>query len=243
ILAHAKETKESYFVPQSEAEYEQEIIQAEEAPEIVVKEVPIVEEVVEEPVVEEDIIPVETDVEEEGEGVHVHTTLDLTELTEEVRRLRKIVESFLEDDFEEPEPRQRIVEGQERIVLNSAEVYGDVKKMKRVLKKDEAEEREAFIEEQKKALSAEADTKDQDDAKDEARKRKRKKVVRFVVKWVVTILVLLFILLFFYAIFSEAFKDTVDLGSIDDAINSIPLFGKGLLERMKDLTSLLFPGV
>lgn len=244
ILANAEETKESYFVPEGRAEYEQEIIQAQEEPEIVTEEIVVEEEIIEEPVVEEDIIPVETDVEEERVE-RIHSTVDLTELTGEVRRLRKVVETLLEDDFEQPEPRKPVVEGQERIVLNSAEVYGDVKKIKRVLKKDEADEREAFIEEQKENSSIGTGVEHRDGDKDKSKKKKKngKKIGRFLLKWLIILLVVLFIVLFFYAIASEALEDTVNLDSIDNAINKIPVFGKGLLDRMKDLTSALFPGV
>jgi hypothetical protein len=243
ILANAEETKESYFVPEGRAEYEQEIIQAHEEPEIVTEEIIVEEEIIEEPVVEEDIIPVETDVEEERDDLHVHTTVDLTELTSEVRRLREVVETLLEDDFEEPEPRKPIVEGQERIVLNSAEVYGDVKKMKRMLKKDEAEEREAFIEEQKESSSIGTGVEHRDGERNKKKKKNGKKIALFLLKWLIIVLVVLFILLFFYAIFSEALEDTINLDSVDNAINKIPIFGKGLLDRMKDFTSLVLPGV
>lgn len=143
----------------------------------IVVETPVVEEVVEEvvepeeviveePVVEEEIEPVVEKIEEviKPQVQYVQNPSNLDALVEEIRKLREAIEQSsvkkeeqvvteeaheIEEVVETVEEIEETDEDKEAIVLNTAEFYGDKKQYKKLHKNDEAEEREAFIEQRK----------------------------------------------------------------------------------------------
>lgn len=207
ILANAKETKETYFVPESQSVYDKEVeevaehldeikepepvydeIIEEEQIEIPVPETVVEEEQVEEVVEEEQVEePVEEEKVEEKEPKPVvekpqvqvvQSTFDMSELVNEIKKLRETFEVALLSqkvlNAEKEEERSNAIQVSnpksdipevKPVVINSAEFYGDSKSLKKVIKNDEASEREKFIEE-KKAESSIGTGKSDDDEDD-----------------------------------------------------------------------------
>ena len=189
ILANAKETKEAYFIPESSQVYDKEVEEVskhvEEVKPVVQEVVTIVEEkpeevseeVIEEaPQVVEEVSEVETEVIEEvskeeveeipvqevkGPVQYVQTKIDLSELVQEIRLLRKSIEAIIPEP-EEIEEEMKVPQ-EETVIINTAEFYGKPKSLKKIIKKDEADEREKFVEEKKQASSIGTDKKDDDD--------------------------------------------------------------------------------
>lgn len=178
ILANAKETKETYFVPESQEVYEMEPDQVAEQPEAEDTPTPKPEPVSETPSEE---APPKDDVEEEdapepvqetpvakqsGQYLQAHEVdhqvfTNLSELVAELRRLRELVEEIVHPaeamegeaspvDFDESKPATGVPGRKEPVVLNSAEFYGNVKTLKKIIRNDEADDRETFIEAFKK---------------------------------------------------------------------------------------------
>lgn len=274
ILANAKETKESYFIPDSPQVYEQEVEQvqkhaevAEPKPAVVLipeekeEEKPVeevVEEVIEEqPEVVEEIEPVIEKVEEEvvEEIVsepkrpvqYVQSSVDLSALVNEIRLLREAIqEAVKEPEVEEVEEKQ-LSEKNEPVVINTAEFYGKPKSLKKIIKKDEVDEREKFVEE-KKASSSIGTDKDTDVEKAPAELRFFKKVGvglgKFLLKFLKVLLkitlilagiaVLLFVL---YGILAH-FTDLAFLAGVDAWLDS--LFGLGLLTKFTNFLGTIF---
>jgi len=182
ILANAKETKEAYFVPESQEVYNQEIEQvSKQAPVapvtekvLEVEEEVLVEEVKEEAVVEEEIKPVIEEVKEEVKYVerfetkYVQQNIDISELVLEIKRLREVVENIQinqnsQPEFIEEQATDELKGEVEPVILNSAEFYGKPKSLKQIIKKDEADEREKFIEDRKAQSSIGTNEQDKDD--------------------------------------------------------------------------------
>jgi len=172
ILANAKETKETYFVPESQSVYDKEVEEVAEG----LDEIQIPEPIVEVPVEEEPVvIPVsEPEVEAQVEETQVHkvaekpqvqvvqSAIDMSELVNEIKKLRETFEVALLSqkvlNAEKEEERfnaiqvnntQSNIPEVQPIIINSAEFYGNSKSLKKVIKNDEAAEREKFIEEKK----------------------------------------------------------------------------------------------
>ncbi|MCF7932404.1 MAG: hypothetical protein K9K93_04470 [Acholeplasmataceae bacterium] len=274
ILANAKETRETYFVPESDIDYykdanedvvetedltepqpEPEVVVAavvtEDLHEEVVEEIPAEEDVQTEPVVEDDIEVVESDVEEDVEEpattpVFQTANMDISELLEEVKLLREAVETLIyvaEEDFEEDEEvsvDEETAVDHQPLILNSAEVYGKTKFVKKIVKKDEADEREAFIEGHKSTSGIGTGV----EARQTTTPRELQMVSKFFAKlgrvlkkspkYIIYTLIVLFIVLMFYALFSKALEPTGMLDSVDNALN-FNFFGKGFLDYFKDL--------
>ncbi|BCR35663.1 hypothetical protein [Mariniplasma anaerobium] len=127
--------------------------------------------IVEDVIVEEEIKPVEEKIEEviKPQVQYVQGPSNLDALVDEIRKLREVIEQtsvkekveVKEEAIEiKEEPETHVVEtelddtDQEAIVLNSAEFYGDKKDYKKLHKKDEADEREAFIEQRKEEVAS-----------------------------------------------------------------------------------------
>jgi hypothetical protein len=270
ILANAKETRETYFVPESDVDYyrdaaEEEVVQTEDlrepeeadttvvvAPvvESPVEELPAEEDVLTEEIVEDEVEEIETPVEEDIPAERpavVAANVDMSELLEEVRLLREAVESliFIGEEVEEDE-----VEGDETpaesapIILNSAEVYGRSKSVKKIVKRNEADEREAFIESHKSTsgIGTGADARqNQTPAELRALGKFFAKIGRGLKKspkYIIYTLIILLILLMFYALFSKALEPTGALDAVDNALN-FNFFGKGFLDIFKDLLGSL----
>jgi hypothetical protein len=192
ILANASETKESYFVPATPDVYEKEVHEVSEEPqeEIIPTPIPIPvpqpvitpkveepQEVVEQAVVEEPIEEIKTVIEEKHIPVQTQyvqqAPIDLSELVAEIKKLREVVEHITQipEEHEESKPVEikddikvdnRPKTEVDAVILNSAEFYGEIKSLKKLVKSEEIDERERFIE-QRKAEMAESGIIDKDE--------------------------------------------------------------------------------
>jgi hypothetical protein len=275
ILANAKETKEAYFIPESPQVYEKEVeevskhveeevkvvpqvVQVVEEPVEEVKEEPVSEDIVEEnPVVVEEVSEVEEKVEEEIQEVapvqevkgpvqYVQSQVDLSALVNEIRLLRQSIEALAK----EPEPVYEEVkekEVTEPVIINTAEFYGNPKSLKKIIKKDEADEREKFVEDKKQASSIGTDKSD-DEEKAPAELRFFKKVgvglgkfllkfLKVLLKVALIILGISLLLFLLYGILAY-FTDIAFLAGVDQFLDN--LFGLGLLTRYTNLLGSIF---
>jgi len=301
ILANAKETKETYFVPASPAAYEKEIeevvaVVEEEIPAVQpvvkpiiqevkeeVKEKPVVEEVkevvkeevkehavIEEPITEIPTKIIEKPVREEirevqsVREVQFVQHVNITELIEEIKHLKEAVEKLTQEKANEPKVVEEPIVDQplrqeksasgvviekgkaDAIVINSAEFIGNPKDLKKVVKNDEAIERERFIE-QKKA---------EEKAKIEAEGKPEKlpgelrffgkmfkylgigilKVLKVLLKIVLVVAVIGLILFVIYGTVTH-FVNLDFLNSFNNRLNEIKIGQKGLLEFFHGLLS------
>lgn len=265
ILANAKETKETYFIPESSLVYEKEVEEVskhvEEAPKPVQEVVTVVEEtqeatseeVVEEtPEVLEEVAEVEEKVEEEkveeapthevkGPVQYVQSKVDLSALVEEIRLLRQSIQSIIPKP-EVIEDRMEENESKEPVIINTAEFYGKPKSLKKIIKRDEADEREKFVEEKKAASSIGTDKKDDEDlAPAELRFIKKAgkglgkflfKLLKVLLKVVLVIFGIALLLFLLYGILAY-FTDIAFLAGVDQFLDN--LFGLGLLTRYLNL--------
>lgn len=274
ILANAKETKEAYFVPESPQVYEQEVEEVQknvEQPKVVVapvvveekveeeKKDVVVEEVVEPtPQVTEEIEPIVEKVEEEpvqpvkqqpvqqpftGPVQYVQSTVDLSELVNEIKLLRQTIaeatkqpdvvdESFVEKEHQQP------------VMINTAEFYGKPKSLKKIIKADEVQEREKFVEEKKAASSIGTD-KDAEVEKAPAEIRFFKKVgvglgkflwklLKFLLKFALIIFAIALVIFLLYGVLAY-YTDIAFLAGVDNFLNSIQIGGQGLLARYEGI--------
>lgn len=279
ILANAKETKETYFVPESPQVYEQEVEEVQknvEQPKVVVAPVVVIEKIEEEkkdavveevveptPVVTEEIEPIVEKVEEEpiqpvqqqsvqqqsvqqpytGPIQYVQSTVDLTELVNEIKLLRQtIAEATKQPDAIEEEFVEK--EHQQPIIINTAEFYGKPKSLKKIIKEDEVQEREKFVEEKKAASSIGTD-KDAEVEKAPAEIRFVKKVgvglgkflwklLKFLLKFALIILAIALIIFLLYGVLAY-YTDIAFLAGVDNFLNSIQIGGQGLLARYEGI--------
>lgn len=302
ILANAKETKETYFVPSSPAAYEKEIEEVEavveeetpivepvvvetkeEVKETITEEIKeevvekVVEEVKEEAVIEEPIKEVPTPVIEKPVRHEVREVqsvsevqfvqhVNITELIEEIKHLKEAVERLTHKKAQEPKVVEEIVKEEQlpveksasgvvieqgkadAIVINSAEFIGNPKDLKKVVRNDEAIERERFIE-QKKA---------EEKAKIEAEGKPEKlpgelrffgkmfkyigigllKVLKVLLKIVLVVAIIGLILFVIYGTVTY-FVQLDFLNSFNNTLNNIKIGQKGLLEFFHDLIESL----
>ena len=171
ILANAKETKETYFVPESQEVYDMEPDQVAEQPEVEKapeakpesdSEIPSDEAPDDEDTTEEEgYEPVKQERVSDQPVKYVQAQTDLSELVAEIRRLRELVETIVHPtkveegeatsiDLDETRSATNVQGRKEPVVLNSAEFYGDAKALKKIIRNDEADDRETFIEAFKK---------------------------------------------------------------------------------------------
>lgn len=274
ILANAKETKEAYFVPESPQVYEQEVEEVQknvEQPKVVVapvvveekveeeKKDVVVEEVVEPtPQVTEEIEPIVEKVEEQpvqpvkqqpvqqpytGPVQYVQSTVDLSELVNEIKLLRQtIAEATKQPDVvDEPFVEK---EHQQPVMINTAEFYGKPKSLKKIIKADEVQEREKFVEEKKAASSIGTD-KDAEVEKAPAEIRFFKKVgvglgkflwklLKFLLKFALIIFAIALVIFLLYGVLAY-YTDIAFLAGVDNFLNSIQIGGQGLLARYEGL--------
>lgn len=274
ILANAKETKEAYFVPESPQVYEQEVEEVQknvEQPKVVVapvvveekveeeKKDVVVEEVVEPtPQVTEEIEPIVEKVEEEpiqpikqqpvqqpytGPVQYVQSTVDLSELVNEIKLLRQtIAEATKQPDVvDEPFVEK---EHQQPVMINTAEFYGKPKSLKKIIKADEVQEREKFVEEKKAASSIGTD-KDAEVEKAPAEIRFFKKVgvglgkflwklLKFLLKFALIIFAIALVIFLLYGVLAY-YTDIAFLAGVDNFLNSIQIGGQGLLARYEGI--------
>jgi hypothetical protein len=266
ILANASETKEAYFVPDSPKVYEKEVEEVskhvEEAPKP--KDEPTVvqldeeedkgeapaETVVEEAVVEEPIEEVQTTVEEvykpqprESQVQYASAPFDLSELVNEIKMLRKAVEKAVTDNQiqmdNSKDETPKAGSASEPLVLNTAEFYGNPKQLKKLVKEDEAEHREKFIEERKAQSSIGTNKDDDDDDLPPKEAIILKKVGLFLFKFILIALAIVVILLVLYSTISY-FWAAPFLDGFDDTINGLfQISGKGMVQHIHDLLIML----
>jgi hypothetical protein len=272
ILANAKETKETYFIPDSPKVYEKEVeevaqhveeepkvqpavvaVVEEEQPEEKVEEPVVAEEVVEEePAIVEEIEEVEEKVEEvveeaEEEVVqeekkpvkYVQSSVDLSDLVAEIRLLRKAIEN--QNIIPISESLENEVSEDEDLIINTAEFHGKPKTLKKIIKHDEVDEREKFIEDKKQASSIGTDKEDVEKAPAEIRALKKVgkglgkfflKLLKFLLKFTLIIVGIALILFLLYGLLAH-FTDLAFLAGVDAFLDN--LFGLGLLTRYLNL--------
>jgi len=272
ILANAKETKETYFIPDSPKVYEKEVeevaqhveeepkvqpavvaVVEEEQPEEKVEEPVVAEEVVEEqPAIVEEIEEVEEKVEEvveeaEEEVVqeekkpvkYVQSSVDLSDLVAEIRLLRKAIEN--QNIIPISESLENEVSEEEDFIINTAEFHGKPKTLKKIIKHDEVDEREKFIEDKKQASSIGTDKEDVEKAPAEIRALKKVgkglgkfflKLLKFLLKFTLIVVGIALILFLLYGLLAH-FTDLAFLAGVDAFLDN--LFGLGLLTRYLNL--------
>ncbi|AUD62585.1 hypothetical protein BK010_02905 [Tenericutes bacterium MO-XQ] len=223
--------------------------------------------VVEEPIIEQDIEKVETkiEVEEKQEVKYVAQSLNLDELVKEIKLLREAIEkrqiekpvekeeekpivvqpeTVVQDDLE-PEALEDAqtmeITQQEAIILNSAEFYGDKKLYKKLQKKDEAAEREAFIEKQKENSTIGMDEKE-DQLPAEARffGKLFKKLFKIIFKIIIIVVPIAIVLLLIFTALRIYVPSLTFLEGLENTLNNaIRIGSRGLIEFIRHLFSLL----
>jgi len=232
------------------------------------------EEIIEEEIiVDEQIEEVETKVEplEKTQVQYVQSGMNLDELVTEIRKLREAIEKnkaepqIKQELQQEVKPEQHQAETinadelndakklevglQEAVVLNSAEFYGDAKQYKKLHKKDEADEREKFIEDKKDASTIGTDKgQPVSDLPVEARflgkifKGLGKflfKLLKVLLKIALIVAVVAIVVLLLYGLLSY-YTDLDFLSGVDNAINNLLSIGqRGLLDFIHNLFSSL----
>jgi hypothetical protein len=276
ILANAKETKESYFVPESPEVYEKEIeeVQKHVEEEPVAK--PIFEEkkehaeVVEDAKIDEPIEEVKTKVEVKDEPKvevpqketvqYVQQSLDMSELVHEIKMLREVVEHALQQNGKVEQKDLHAVKkltesspAGEPVILNSAEFYGEPKSLKKIIKDDEANEREQFIEDKKAASSIGVDKDNRLINKDEQLPGELRffgKMFKGLGRFLWKLLKVLFkvfliaasIAIILFVIYGAItyFVDIPFLAGFNDTLNGIQIAGKGILQHLHDILASIF---
>jgi len=291
ILANAKETKETYFVPESQKDYEKEVEEVTDNPDELLSdddEVPDESEVTQDEEIEETILEPEPEIiveptpepepEEEVEEQKeeekpqevvekpkaqvVQSNVDLSDLVSEIRKLRETFEAVLltqkaELDTKQEDERDAIsvtdpeskIPDHEAIVLNSAEFYGNPKSLKKIIKKDETEERERFIEEKKAGSSIGVGSdEDEDQAPGELRFFGKMfkaiglgfwKVLKSLLKFALIIAVIGVVLLLLYAVLTYFVTTLTFLDGVNNFLNTINIGGVGLLDRLHAILASL----
>jgi hypothetical protein len=232
----------------------EEVIEEQQEPEEVI---------VEEVVVEEEIEPVEEKVEEviKPQVQYVQGPGNLDALVEEIRKLREAIEQTSvkekvepQEEIEEIEEKQEpvLVESdvedtdKEAIVLNSAEFYGDSNQYKKLHKKDEADEREAFIEQRKEEVEKGEGSND-DKLPGELRFFGKVfkgfglilfKILRKLLKFVLIIAVIAVVILILYGLLTYYVTTLTFLDGFNNTLNGLlQIGGRGLLDFIHYLFS------
>lgn len=265
VVEHEPIVEQEVLVEESVVEQEEEDIQVEEISEP--------EQITEETfIVEDDIDEVQTKVEpkEKPAPQYVQSNLNLDELVIEIRKLREAIEkNQIQKQSESTEikikPSQVVPEEikvkeikdaqslelnqQEALILNSAEFYGDKKLYKKLHKKDEADEREKFIEDKKQNSSIGTDKDDDDKLPAEARflgkvfKKLGKGLLKFLLVLTKILLIgfaIAVVVLLLYGLLTY-YVTTLDfLAGVNNAINNLlQIGGRGLLDFIHYLFSSL----
>lgn len=273
ILANAKETKESYFIPDSPQVYELEVEEVQKHDEEPVKEEPVKEEVIEEPKVIEEVsediieeepkvieevtvveekVEEEVFVEERKEVQYVQSSVDLSDLVNEIRLLRQSVEHIYQQTGIKPVLEEEMVEEKESVdanqplIINTAEFYGEPKSLKKIVKRDEVDEREKFIEAEKQSSSIGENDAVTDKAPAELRLIKKAgvglgklllKLLKFLLKFVLILLGIIVLVFVLYGILAH-FTELEFLQGVDAWIDG--LFGWGLLTKFTNFLGTIF---
>lgn len=263
ILANAKETKEAYFVPDSPQVYEKEIEEVqqnenEKVEENVVAAEEVPTETIDENIAnDENIEEIETVVEEEPEREnhqsytnvsgqaptqYVTQHVDLSELIAEIRALRMTIEEAFKSD----ESTMMVPNASHKVepqVLNSAEFYGDPKSLKKIIKSDEAEAREKFIEEKKAQSSIGTDKEQTVRSASRSMKNIGKGLWTFFRKVILKYTLIIFsVAVIIFALYGllEYLTNIAFLQDISAFINRFQIAGKGILDHYLDLLASIF---
>ena len=152
----------------------------------------------------------------------IQSNIDISELVNEIKKLRETFEvallsqkvqmaekeEELKNSISVTNPQAEIPE-HKAVVLNTAEFYGDKKNLKKVIKSDEAAEREKFVEEKKAASSIGIGEDDEDDTPGEIRFLAKLfkgigkglwKIIRKLFKFVIILAVIAAILVLLFAV-------------------------------------------
>lgn len=223
--------------------------------------------VVEEPVIEEEIEKVETKVEtdEKPQIQYVGQSINLDELVKEIKLLREAIEKNREDkkvevvkevteeepiiqpevvvqdeiEIESLEDAQTMeVSQQEALILNTAEFYGDKKLYKKLQKKDEAAEREAFIEKQKENSTIGVDENDEKNLPAEVRffGKLFKKLGKILFKIIIIVVPIALILLLLFSLLTYYVTTLTFLDGVKAALNNLVYIGgRGLIDFVHHL--------
>lgn len=223
--------------------------------------------VVEEPVIEEEIETVETKVEtdEKPQIQYVGQSINLDELVKEIKLLREAIEKNREEkkiekieevteiepiiqpenvvqdeiEIETLEDAQTMeVTQQEALILNTAEFYGDKKLYKKLQKKDEAAEREAFIEKQKENSTIGVDQNDDEKLPAEVRffGKLFKRIGKILFKIIIIVVPIALILLLLFGLLTYYVTTLTFLDGIKATLNNLVYIGgRGLIDFIHHL--------
>ncbi len=298
ILANAKETKETYFVPESQKDYDKEVEEVQDSseesdmmeaevnkpsePEVVEEEQieeqneEPTEETIPEPQPEPEAEPEQESSEDEEEKTEepeqqaepqalveqprmqvVQSNIDLSGIVNEIKKLRETFEAVLltqkveqatkHDDHSDAitvtDPEIKIPQT-DPIIVNSAEFIGNPKSLKKIIKKDETEEREQYIEKKKAESSIGMDEDKEDDTPGEIKAlgkmfkaigRGLWKVLKVLLKFALIIAVIGVILLILYSLLSVLVTLPTLFDGINNFLNSIKIGSDGLLKQLQDI--------
>ena len=219
--------------------------------------------VVEKPVISEEVEKVELKIEseEKPQVQYVGASINLDELVKEIKLLREAIEksheqkivekqapmqpeNIVQDDIE-PEDladaQTMQITQQEALILNSAEFHGDKKLYKKFQKKDEAAEREQFIEQQKENSNI-GDDKDEDKLPAEARFFVKifKKLGKFLLKTLIILIPTVIVLLLLFTVIRIYVPTLTFLDGVENTLNNLVRIGsRGLVEFIRHLFGLI----
>jgi len=263
ILANAKETKETYFVPESQAAYDMEVeevaehldetFESESFAEEIIEDEPIIaptpeviiEEVADQPVVEEQI---SEPLEEQPKSQVEFEASGISELTQEIKMLREAIENILlSQKVQTTEKEAKVhtthsdvsksgIPETEPMIVNSVEFYGDSKSLKRVIKNDEASEREKFIEEKKAESSIGTGKNEETGKKSKGSRPVGKffaKISKVLLKYVLILIVIVVLLVFIIAAIKHFVPSITLLDGVITFLNNF--LGSGLITRINNL--------
>ncbi|MBU1143797.1 MAG: hypothetical protein KKH92_09180 [Firmicutes bacterium] len=265
ILANASETKEAYFVPDSPKVYEKEVEEVakhvEEEPKKVIPTVVELdeedkpeeptEEVQEEAQIDEPIEEVPTQIEETFKPVqrevqpvqYAAAPFDLGELVHEIKMLRQAVEKAVIDNqlqVQEKDVIPKAGSASEPLVLNTAEFHGNPKQLKKLVKADEADARERFVEERKAQSSIGTNKDDDDDDLPPKEAIILKKLGLFLLKFILIAASIIVIVTVVYSVASY-FIQVQFLRDADAWINGLfQIGGKGVVQHIHEFINNTF---
>jgi len=220
-------------------------------------------EIVEEAVIDEPIEEVKTIIEEKVVPMQAHyvqqAPIDLSELVLELKKLREVVEHLtavphevdteerltVKDDLKVSDRPKTEVDA---VIINSAEFHGQIKSLKKLVKSEEIDERERFIE-QRKAEAAESGIIDKDDRLPGELRFFGKvfkfigkilyKILRVLLKIALVLGVIAIVLFLIYGTLTH-FVALDFLQSFNNTINGLQIGGIGILDRYHGLLTSLF---
>ena len=138
------------------------------------------------------------------------------------------------------------VDANQPLIINTAEFYGEPKSLKKIVKRDEVDEREKFIEAEKQSSSIGENDAVTDKAPAELRLIKKAgvglgklllKLLKFLLKFVLILLGIIVLVFVLYGILAH-FTELEFLQGVDAWIDG--LFGWGLLTKFTNFLGTIF---